>query len=68
MPPRRTWRWPARACDRGEGVFQLTEVWVDGVFMIEMFDPAQTERYRAVITPQSWKQQLAEMGVSLAGA
>ncbi len=60
--------WPARACDRGEGVFQLTEVWVDGVFMIEMFDPAQTERYRAVITPQSWKQQLAEMGVSLAGA
>ena len=49
-------------------MFQLTEVWVDGVFMIEMFDPAQTERYRAVITPQSWKQQLAEMGVSLAGA
>lgn len=37
---------------------------MDGVFMIETFDPAQTERYRAVITPQSWKPPLAEMGVS----
>lgn len=60
--------WPARACDRGGGVFQLTEVWVEGAFMIEMFDPAQTERYRAVITPENWKRQLSAMAAAPAGA
>lgn len=50
--------WPARHCERGEGLFSLTEVWVEGAFLIEVLDPAQTERYRAVITPHGWKQIL----------
>ncbi|MFO1161028.1 MAG: hypothetical protein U1E60_19460 [Reyranellaceae bacterium] len=53
--------WPARACDRGNGVFQLTEVWVEGAFMIEVLDPAQAAHYRTVVTPQSWKQFLKSM-------
>jgi hypothetical protein len=53
--------WPARPCDRGEGVFQLTEVWVEGAFMIEMLDPAQTAHYRKVVTLESWKSFLGMM-------
>lgn len=53
--------WPARACDRGGGIFQLTEVWVEGAFMIEVLDPAQTARYRSMITPERWKQFLSQM-------
>lgn len=50
--------WPARTCDRGEGLFELVEVWVEGVFMIEVMDPGQAARYRSVVTPQNWKQYL----------
>lgn len=53
--------WKARHCDRGNGLFDLVEVWVDGCFMIEFMDPAQTARYEEVVTPAKWKQYLAEM-------
>ena len=53
--------WPVRACDRGGGIFSLTEVWVEGAFMIEVLDPAQTAQYRERVTPQSWKQFLKQM-------
>jgi len=53
--------WPARSCDRGGGIFQLTEVWVEGAFMIEVMDPAQTARYRTAVTPANWKQFLKQM-------
>jgi hypothetical protein len=48
--------WPARHCDRGGGIFQLTEVWVEGAFLIEFLDPAQTGRYREAITLENWKR------------
>ena len=51
--------WPARHCWRGGDIFDLTEVWVEGAFMIEMLDPAQTARYRAVVTLPNWKRFLA---------
>ena len=51
--------WPARLCDRGGGLFQLTELWVEGAFMIELLDPKQTARYEEVATPESWKRVLA---------
>jgi hypothetical protein len=60
--------WPTRACDRGGGVFQLTEVWVEGVFMIEILDPVQTARYRQVVTPENWKRLLAERNLAPAEA
>ena len=53
--------WPARHCERGGGVFSLTEVWVESAFMIEVLDSAQTACYRERVTPQSWKQFLREM-------
>jgi hypothetical protein len=53
--------WPARHCDRGGGIFSLTEVWVEGSFMIEVLDPDQAAQYRARVTPQSWKQFLKQM-------
>lgn len=47
--------WPARACVRGGGFFSLTEVWVEGAFMIEFLDPAQAAHYRKAVTRESWK-------------
>src|SRR5579884_2731563 len=53
--------WPARLCQRGGGVFELVEVWVESVFMIEVLDPAQTARYEAVVTPANLKRLFSEM-------
>jgi hypothetical protein len=51
--------WPARICSRGRGLFELVEVWVEGAFMIEMFDPAQAAHYAANVTAASLKKLLA---------
>ena len=53
--------WPARACSRGGGIFDLVEVWIDSSFMIEFLDPAQAAHYEKVVTPESWKAILARM-------
>lgn len=53
------YNWPARRCERGGGLFALVEVWVEGVFLIEFLDPAQTAHYRTIATPAKWKEQLA---------
>ena len=53
--------WPTRHCERGNGIFSLTEVWVEGDFMLEFMDPAQTARYEEVITPENWKRFLPMM-------
>jgi len=52
--------WPARPCVRGGDIFGLTEVWVEGAFMVEVLDPAQTARYRERITLPNWKRFIAE--------
>jgi hypothetical protein len=36
--------------------------------MIEMPDPAQTERYRTVVTPANWKRFLSMMEAGAAPA
>ena len=51
--------WPARLCSRGEGFFDLVEVWVEGVFMLEMFDPEQAAHYSRVATVENLKKYLA---------
>jgi hypothetical protein len=55
--------WPARHCERGGGYFQLVEVWVDGAFLIEFLDPAQTATYKERVTPGKWKEFLASRGL-----
>jgi hypothetical protein len=52
--------WPARICSRGNGFFELVEVWVEGVFMLEMLDPTQTAHYERVVTVENLKKYLAE--------
>lgn len=52
--------WPARICARGGGFFELIEVWVEGCFMLEMFDPEQAAHYERVATVQNLKKFLAE--------
>ncbi len=58
--------WPARHCDRGGGVFQLTELWVEDCFMIELLDPEQTRLYRERVTLANWKRYLPMMDERLA--
>jgi hypothetical protein len=53
--------WPARLCSRGNGYFELVEVWVDGCFMLELFDPEQAAHYERVVTPENWKQFLTQI-------
>ena len=49
--------WRTLICNRDRGLFQLIEVWVENRFMLEVFTPAMTARYREVVQPQF----LAEM-------
>lgn len=51
--------WPVRACDRGNGTFQLVEVWVEGAFLIEFLDPKQARTYAERISLASWKAMMA---------
>ena len=37
------------------GFFHVVEVWVEGAFMIEFLDPADTADYRRSMTPKNWK-------------
>ncbi len=52
--------WPARICSRGEGLFELVEVWVEGTFMLEIFDPKQACHYERTVTVENLKRHLAE--------
>jgi len=47
--------WPTRSCDRGNGTFQLVEVWIDGSFLIEFLDPAQAKGYQEKVSLARWK-------------
>ena len=49
--------WPAGDYDRG-GFFRSVEVWVEGAFLIECFDPEATARYEAFMTKTSWRAWL----------
>lgn len=53
--------WPARLCSRGNGLFDLVELWVEGAFLIELFDPEQAAHFQSIVTPASWKAMLAHI-------
>lgn len=44
--------WRVLVCNRGEGLFQLVEVWIENTFMLEVMTPEQTERYIEVTDPE----------------
>lgn len=44
--------WRTLVCNRGEGLFQLVEMWIDNTFMLEVMTPEQTARYVEVTAPE----------------
>jgi len=46
--------WPARLCWRGGDIFPLVEVWIEGAFLVEVFDPSQREIFEERVTRESW--------------
>jgi len=43
--------WRVLVADRGEGLFQLIEFWVENTFMLEVMTPEQTARYIEISDP-----------------
>lgn len=43
--------WRVLTCNRGEGLFQLIELWIENRFMLEVMTPEQTARYLEVLDP-----------------
>jgi len=43
--------WRVLVANRGEGLFQLVEVWIENQFMLEVMTPEQTERYVEITNP-----------------
>lgn len=45
--------WRVLTCNRGGGLFQLVELWVEDRFMLEVMTPEQTARYVEIFSPES---------------
>jgi hypothetical protein len=52
--------WRVLVCNRGGGLFQLIEVWVENTFMLEVMTPEQTERYVEITNPAFMEAVFAE--------
>ena len=52
--------WRTLVCNRGQGLFQLVELWVEDRFMLEVMTPEQTERYVEITDPEFMKQAFVE--------
>lgn len=48
--------WRVLTCNRGEGLFQLVEVWIENRFMLEVMTPEQTARYVEITQPEFMAQ------------
>ena len=44
--------WRVLVCNRGQGLFQLVEVWIENSFMLEVMTPEQTARYIEITDPE----------------
>lgn len=53
--------WRVLTCNRGEGLFQLLEVWAENRLMIEVMTPEMTTRYLEVMQPQFVAQAMNSM-------
>lgn len=51
--------WRTLVCNRGEGLFQLVELWIEDRFMLEVMTPEQTERYVEITDPEFMKAAFA---------
>ena len=48
--------WRVLTCNRGEGLFQLLEVWAENRLMIEVMTPEMTARYLEIMQPSFIEQ------------
>ena len=52
--------WRVLVCNRGEGLFQLVEVWIEDRLMLEVMTPEQTARYVEITDPEFIAQAFAD--------
>jgi hypothetical protein len=50
--------WRVLTCNRGEGLFQLVELWIEDRFMLEVMTPEQTARYIEISQPEFFAEAL----------
>jgi hypothetical protein len=46
--------WRCFTANRGGGLFQLIELWIENRFLLEVNTPEMTEVYRNTVTPENW--------------
>jgi hypothetical protein len=51
--------WRCFTANRGRGIFQLIEFWIEERFMLEVNTPEMTEVYVNAVTPENWAKFLA---------
>jgi hypothetical protein len=51
--------WRVMVANRGEGLFQLIELWVENTFMLEVMTPEQTGRYVEITSPEFMERAFA---------
>lgn len=52
--------WRVLVCNRGGGLFQLVEVWLEDTFMLEVMTPEQTRRYVEITDPAFMETAFAQ--------
>jgi hypothetical protein len=50
--------WRCLTANRGRGLFQLIELWIEDRFMLEVNTPEMTKIYRDLATPENWAKFL----------
>jgi hypothetical protein len=46
--------WRCFTANRGRGLFQLIEFWIENRFLLEVQTPEMAEVYRNMVTPENW--------------
>ncbi len=50
--------WRCFTANRGRGLFQLIEFWIENRFLLEVQTPEMAEAYENLVTPENWAQFL----------
>lgn len=57
--------WRVLVANRGSGLFQLVELWIEDRFMLEVMTPEQTERYVEITNPEFIAKAFSEFPASV---
>jgi hypothetical protein len=60
--------WRVLVANRGGGMFQLIEVWVENTFMLEVMTPEQTARYIEITDPKFLASVMGQPAAARPGA